>query len=70
MKAQVKAAIAGLSDAQKQDHDAIWGAICNAIVTYIQTNAVITTTVTGVATGAMAGGPGVPVVGSATGTIA
>lgn len=40
------------------------------IVEHIKTFGLVTVAVTGVATGAMGGGPGVPVAGTGTGTIA
>jgi hypothetical protein len=61
LSAAVRAAIAGVSD--KSDHDAVWDAIGQAIVTYITTNAVVSTAVTGTCpTGAVAG--------TGTGTVA
>jgi hypothetical protein len=46
-------------------------AMAEAIVQHFITNAVVTVPITGtvIATGAMAGGPGVPCAGTATGTV-
>ena len=43
---------------------AAWTLVANILVAHIQTNAQVT--VVGTATGAMSGGPGVPVVGTGT----
>lgn len=60
MSTAVKAAIAG---AGTKDFDTMWNTICNAIVAYIQANAVVTgavtvTSVAGVTTGVGVSGPG------------
>lgn len=50
---------------------AAWNAVAAAIVAHIVANATITvnvTTLTGIATGAMGGGPGVPIAGTGVGT--
>lgn len=62
MSSAVRAAIAGLTAEQKTDHTIMWDTICEAIVTYIQTNAVVAVTVesvSGVTTGIGVSGPGV-----------
>lgn len=66
----IKTAIAEVPEGGR-DFDAMWNAIATAIVTYIQTNAVVSsnvavTSVSGVTTGAGVSGPGT---GTATGTI-
>lgn len=59
----VKAAVASIP-LEDRDHDAVWNAIGDAIVTYIKANA--TVTVTGTASGVTVGGAAVPVTGSGT----
>ena len=59
----VAAAIASLSESEKEDLEKIWKTACNEIVDHIVTNAVVNTTVTvasvsGVTTGPSASGPG------------
>lgn len=63
LAAAVKAAVASIPEGER-DHDAVWNAIGDAIVTFIKTNAQVA--VTGTATGAVGGGAGVPVVGTGT----
>ena len=68
---EIAAALATLSDSDKGDLSKCWGKIATAIVTHIQTNAVISTnvavtSVSGVTVGAGVSGPGA---GTGTGTI-
>jgi hypothetical protein len=55
LKSAIKTAITAI-DPGDRDFDAMWLAISTAIITYIQTNAVVV--VTGVTTGPSASGPG------------
>ena len=68
IRAAVDAAVAG---GGAVDRSAMFRAIGGAIVAHIAANATVATTIQlgSVATGAMGGGPGVPVTGTATGTI-
>jgi len=50
--------------------DEVLGKIAGAIIEEIQTNGVVTVTVSGTATGVTVGGAAVPVAGTGTGTIA
>jgi len=72
MASAVTAAIATLSDEDKSDHSKVWEKICGAIITHIQSNAVITTNVTVTSVSAVQPGAGVsgPGAGSGSGTIA
>ena len=70
MSSAIKSAIQGLSE-ETRDFDEMWDAIGDAIVTYIQSNAVVSTSVavtsvSGVTTGVGASGPGT---GTGSGTI-
>ncbi len=69
MAIAVKAAIAGVVG--DKDHDAMWNTICDAIVQYIQTNAVVTGTVVVTSVSSVAAGFGVsgPGAGTLTGVI-
>lgn len=59
LAAAVKAAVASIPEADR-DHDAVWNAVGDAIVTFIQSNAVVTiASVSGVTTGPGVSGPGV-----------
>lgn len=67
----IKNAIEAVSE-ENRDYDAMWSAIAGAIVSYIQANAQVATTVTvtsvnGVTTGGGVSGPGA---GTGTGSIA
>ena len=58
LAAAVKAAVAAIPEADR-DHDAVWNAIGDAIVTYIQANAnVVVASVSGETTGGGVSGPG------------
>lgn len=55
----MKAAVDGLSDADKRDRTKVFKAMGGAIVTYLVTNTqVVVASVTGVTAGAAASGPG------------
>ncbi len=55
----IKSAIAGIDEGDR-DHDAVWNAIGDAIVSFIASNAVVTvTSVAGVTPGIGVSGPGV-----------
>lgn len=58
-----------LSTAQQAIIRAQCDAIAQAVITEFVTNAVVATADVGTATGAMGGGPGVPTVGTGTGTV-
>lgn len=58
LASQVKSAIQAI-DPEDRDFDAVWNAIGDAIITFIQANATVTvTSVSGVTTGAGVSGPG------------
>lgn len=69
MAALVMGNIDALSDMDKKDRLAVFTEMCAGIIAHIQTAGIVNVTVAGTATGALAGGPGVPVVGTGTGTI-
>jgi len=68
----IAAAIAGLSDTQKENTALVWQTIANQIVTHIQSNAQVSTNVAVASVSGVTTGPGVsgPGTGTGTGTIA
>jgi len=71
--AEIVAAIKGtmeLTAAQEAEATILWTAVAGAIITHVQTNAVVSTTTTGAATAVTSGGITSPTVGTGTGTVA
>jgi hypothetical protein len=58
----MRANMDALSDSEKADRDKTLKALAAAVVAHVTSAGLVT--VTGTATGALAGGPGVPVVGT------